>query len=211
MSRATMMAALLGMAVAVPRCDAPPAEAEVRTAIEPATKDQVGLAPAERVPGEPEEVMGAPFTVERVDRSNRSLVVESRSGSLTTIRVAPTAAGFEEVATGDRIALDYFRSSLVSLGPTRALVAAADQTPTRASAPVLGAAGGRQITGKAHVTEVDGQAGTLQVTTADGRPHAFVIQDPAVRERLSSLRDGDEVTVTYTEAVAVGLRTATGS
>ena len=211
MSQARMVAVLLGIGLAVPQSAMAPAQtgsSAVTTTPEPAAR---GAPAADLAPGEPEEVRGGVFSVERVDRSNRSLVVRGPDGSLTTVRIAPTAAGFEEVATGDRIALDYYQSSLISLGSPRPAIAAADQTPTRANSPVLGAAGGRQITSKARVTDVDNQTGTLQILTADGRPHTFVTGDPAIRDRLSSLRDGDEMTVTYTEAVAVGLHTATGS
>jgi hypothetical protein len=212
MSRATMMAALLGMGLAVPDSTAAPAAAETSAVIAeeiPAKGDPAATAP---LPGAPEEIMGAPFTVESVDRANRSLVVRSPDGLRTTIQVAPAAQGLESVGRGDRITLDYYQASLVSLGGSpRGTAAGGAATPTRANAPVLGAAGGRQLTQKAHVTGVDGQNGTLEITTRDGEPHTLVVRDPAARMRLQSLAEGDEVTVTYTEAVAVGVHPREGT
>jgi hypothetical protein len=206
MNRATMMAALLGTALALPDSAAAPA-ATATSAVNAAEARATTAAP---FPGEPEAVMGAPFSVEGVDRANRSLIVRSPDGLRTTIRVAPTAEGFDSVEKGDRIGLDYYRSSVVSLGSPKGATAGGDQAPTRANAPLLGPAGGRQITNKAHVSNVDSDAGTLEITALDGTPHTLAVEDPASRARLRSLSEGDEVTVTYTEAVAVGVHPAEG-
>ena len=212
MSRATMMAALLGMGLAVPDSAAAPAEPDSSavSASQPAASDAPPTG--DLIPGDSEEVTGAPFRVESVDRLNRSLIVRSPDGSRTTIKVAASAAGLEAVEAGDRVALDYYRSSVLSLGPAskKAAVVGTEQEPTRASAPVLGAAGGRQITTKVRITAANSEAGTLQITTADGHPYALLVQDPAARAQLRSVRDGDQLTVTYTEAVAVGVHAGGG-
>jgi hypothetical protein len=205
MSRATVMAALLGMGLAVPRGAVVFAQGG-SSAMGAAESASGGPPIAEsRDPGDPRQVMGSPFTVEKVDRADRLMIVRSPDGLRTTIRAAATADGFDTVAAGDRISVDYYPASVVSLGAAKTTVATADSTPTRANAPVLGAAGGLQITSTARVTSVDTQNGTLEVTTARGNPHALAAEAPAARMRLASLHEGDEVTVTYTEAVAVGV------
>jgi hypothetical protein len=209
-NRATMMAALLGTALALPDSAAAPAAADTSAVTAPEAAASGGPTTGTPFPGKPEEVVSAPFSVESVDRASRSLIVRSPDGLLTTVRVAPTAEGFDTVEKGDRIGLDYYRSSVVSLGPPKG-AAGGDHAPTRANAPVLGAAGGRQLTSKAHVTGVDSQAGTLEITTPDGKPHTLAVEDPAARIRLRSLGEGDEVTVTYTEAVAIGVHPAEGT
>jgi hypothetical protein len=210
MNRATMMAALLGTALALPDSAAVTAATDSSVLAAPEARASGGPTTTSPSPGAPEEMVSAPFSVESIDRSNRSLVVRSPDGLRTTIRVAPTADGFDSVERGDRIGLDYYRSSVVSLGSPKG-AGGGDQGPTRANAPVLGAAGGRQITSRAHVTGVDSEAGTLEITTLDGKPHTLGVGDPAARIRLRSLGEGDEVTVTYTEAVAVGVHPAEGT
>lgn len=210
MSRAMMMAALLGMGLALPDSAATPATTDISAGAVSGTPATGGAGSAPpTAEGEDEELMRAVFSVESVDRFNHSIVVRAANGALTTIKVAPTAEGFE-VHKGDQVSLDYYQGFVISLGSANAPVADTLQTPTRANAPVLGAAGARQITSTARVTSVDGETGTLELTTSDGRPHAFVIQDPAVQARLSSLHQGDRVTVTYTESVAVAISRATG-
>jgi hypothetical protein len=172
----------------------------------------VGGTPAalDRLPGQPGELMGAPVSVESIDSANRLLIVRSPSGSRTTVRVVPTAAEFDTVKPGEQVLLDYYPSSLVSLGAEPSVAAAGDEAPTRANAPVLTAAGAGQLTAKARVTDVDSTAGALEITTAGGNPHAVTALDPATRSQLRSLHDGDRVTVTYTEAVAVGVHPVVG-
>lgn len=211
MSRATLMATFFGMGLALPDSAAAPLATERPAVAAQATPESDAPAATSLSPGDPAEVMGAPFTVESVDRDGRSLVVQSPDGLRTTIRVAPTADGFESVGTGDRIALDYYPSSVVALAGPKARVTGHARSPTRANAPVLGAAGGRQLTREAHVTGIDRATGTLEVTTLDGHPHTLVVRDPAARLRLQSLGEGDEVTVTFTEPVAVGVHPSEGT
>jgi hypothetical protein len=205
MSRATVMAALLGMALAVPGSAATPAIADpsgVSASSSPAENAPAGV---NRAPGDPHQLVGAPFTVESIDRSERLLVARSPAGARTTLRVVPSVTEFDALQRGQEVLLDYYPSSLVSLGTDERVAAEAEQAPTRANAPVLGAAGAGQITAKAHVTSVDSQTGTLEIRTAGGNPHTLSVADPAARARLRSLHDGDRLTVTYTEAVAVGV------
>jgi hypothetical protein len=210
-----MMAALLGMGLALPDSAATPATPEqsaVTASSSPTPSSPTERAPAEvsRAPGDPQQVVGAPFTVESIDRSDRLLIVRSPDGTRTTVRVVPAATEFDAVQTGQAVLLDYYPSALVSLGTVQHVVAEAEQPATRANAPVLGAAGANQITAKARVTAVDNQAGTLEVTTAGGNPHTLSINDPGGRAQARSLHDGDRLTVTYTEAIAVGLHPQAG-
>jgi hypothetical protein len=210
-----MLAALLGMGLALPDSAATPATPDpstVSASSSPTERTPTERAPAEvtRAPGDPQQVVGAPFTVESIERSDRLLIVRSPAGTRTTVRVVPSATEFDAVQAGQPVLLDYYPSSLVSLGTAQPVVAETEQPATRANAPVLGAAGAGQITAKARVTAVDNQAGTLEITTAGGNPHALSLNDTGGRAQARSLHEGDRLTVTYTEAVAVGLHPQAG-
>jgi hypothetical protein len=163
--------------------------------------------------GEPaaSEATTASFSVERIDRSNRSMVVQGPDGSRMTVRVAPTVEGFDKLQKGDRVELDYYASTVLSFGPTNGPDAQAQETATRANAPALGAVGEPPITTTAHVTMVDKNGGTLQITTPDGQPQTLLLRDPAGRRELRSLSPGDTIVVSYAEPLAVGLRKGAGS
>ena len=157
------------------------------------------------------EATTASFSVERIDRSNRTMVVQSTSGSEMTIRVAATVEGFDKLEKGDQVELDYYASTVLSFGPTNTAAAQAQEAPTRASAPALGTMGTPPITTAARVTGVDKNGGALQITTPDGLPQTLLVRDAAARRQLRSLAPGDTVVVTYAEPVAVGLRKGASS
>ncbi len=160
-------------------------------------------------PSEPETTTSS-FSVESIDRTDRSMVVQSPDGSRMKVKVAPTVAAFDEVRKGDQVELDYFPASVLSFGAADSPATQTRQTPTRASAPPLGPAAAQVITVAARVTAVDKNAGTLQVTTADG-PQTLLVRGPVERRELRSLGPGDTVVVTYPEPVATGLRTSARS
>ena len=78
------------------------------------------------------EATTASFKVERIDRSNRSMVVQGPDGSRMTVRVSPTVEGFDKLEKGDQVELDYYASSVLSFGPTNT-AAAALPGPARAA------------------------------------------------------------------------------
>jgi hypothetical protein len=172
-----------------------------------------GVGRAADLPTDQEQVTHAPFSVEAVDRADRKLVLQSPGGGAMTVRVASTVDGFDQLKKGDEVQIDYFLPSVVSLdtGAASSRLAMAERTEpaTRANSPTLGAAGGREITTRARVTAVDEDTGMLQIRTRDGLPQTLLIGDPKLRTRLRSVGEGDRVTVTYIEPVAVAL-TMTG-
>lgn len=195
---------LLAGGLALPS-NAAPVGTDTSTSSQPQAPPSATPAGALPDADEHDEVSGARFTVERVDPVDHAVVVRGPDGQRTTIRIAPSAEGFDALAKGEPITLDYYRASLVSLNPADTAATEGELAPTRANAPLLGAAGGRQVTTAARVTGIDPEGDTLSVTTPDGLPHTLPVEAPAARERLRSLRVGDQVVVTYTEAVAVGL------
>jgi hypothetical protein len=154
---------------------------------------------------EQEEAMSAPFTVESIDQANRRLVVQSPDGTRSTVTVPPNTAGFDTLKKGDQVALDYYKSSVLSLTPSGGPAAGAPAAPNQTSTP-MGQAGSHKVTTLARVANVDNNKGTVEITTPDGMPQTLFVQDPAMRKQMRSLRTGDRITATYTEPVAVGLR-----
>jgi hypothetical protein len=203
MSGANVMAALLSLGLGF----------SVATDAYANAEDAATATPQSSSVGEPSasEATTGSFTVERMDRSSRSMVVQDQEGARMTIRVAPNVEGFDRLEKGDQVELDYYASTVLSFGPTNAAAAGAQEAPTRASAPALGAVGAPPITTAARVTAVDKNGGALQITTPDGQPQTLLVRDAAARRQLRSLSPGDTVVVTYAEPVAVGLRKGASS
>ena len=67
---------------------------------------------------------------------------------------------------------------------------------------------GRQVTASLKVEAVDLKANTVTLSAADGQKRTVEVKDPKVQERLKTVKPGDVVVVTYTEALALRLEKA---
>ena len=55
------------------------------------------------------------------------------------------------------------------------------------------------------ITEVDAKKNKVTLRDAEGKTRTVEVEDPGMREKLSTFKPGDNVEVTYTEAVAASL------
>lgn len=62
-----------------------------------------------------EEVETAPWTVERVDKQNRSLVLRASDGTQNTVNIPAGTPGFDSLKKGDQIQLDYYEAAVVGV------------------------------------------------------------------------------------------------
>jgi hypothetical protein len=122
--------------------------------------------------------------------------------------VPSSVKGFDKVKQGDRIQVSYQDSIAVSLvGPGERA-----KSPTemkQASAKTGGEAAATSCPGNlqatANVVSTDPEKGTLTFRGAGGQVRTVTAVDPAIGEKLSSLKQGDLVQVTYTEPVATSI------
>jgi hypothetical protein len=154
------------------------------------------------------EVIRAPFTVEQTDRANRRLVVVGSDGARSTVTISRDARGFDDLHPGDRVVLDYYKASVLELHPAGGGAAAHPEQLQHMSVGASSPGMSHRITATGKVLAVDPQQGTLRVESVDRQPQTLYVQDPALKRQLRSLKPDDQVTVTYTEPIAVGLRLA---
>jgi len=62
-----------------------------------------------------EEVQTAPWTVERIDKQNRNLVLRAPDGTQNTVNIPPGTPGFDSLKKGDQIQLDYYEAAVVDV------------------------------------------------------------------------------------------------
>lgn len=60
-----------------------------------------------------EEIQTAPWTVERIDKQNRNMVLQAPDGTQNTVNVPAGTPGFDSLKKGDQIQLDYFEAAVV--------------------------------------------------------------------------------------------------
>ncbi len=89
----------------------PPSPTSSQTAAQPASRAAVPAA----VGFEEEDVQTAPWTVQRIDKQNRDLVLRAPDGTQNTVNIPAGTPGFDSLKKGDQVQLDYFEAAMVGV------------------------------------------------------------------------------------------------
>lgn len=148
-------------------------------------------------------------TVQSIDVERRLLSLRDDSGQQVTVEVAPAVRNLAQVKPGDRVVARYYESLAAEL------VARGDQSGST-QPPVQDAVIGRTAPGDrpgvvvgtenrqtVRITNVDKKNHVVSFFGSDGLARSVPIKTPQGREFIGKLKEGDEVEVRYTEAVAV--------
>jgi hypothetical protein len=86
----------------------------------------------------------------------------------------------------------------------------ASATAMRAPAGAKPGAGlAEEVTATVEITDLDPATHTVSFTDPDGLAQTITVQDPEMQKFVETLKVGDEVAVTYTEALAISVEPAT--
>jgi Cu/Ag efflux protein CusF len=146
------------------------------------------------------EVTTVTATVEAIDQATRQLTLKGQDGKLSTVTAPPEVERFSAIKVGDVVTARYIESVVVRLvqpgenAPDAALDAGV--TPRPGDKP--GATIANKVDVKVKVQALDKSVPSLTVTTPSGDVRSFRVRDKA---RLDKLKVGDEINVTYTEAL----------
>ena len=145
-------------------------------------------------------------TVERAERSTRTLTVRTSPSTTQMITVPPELKLFDELRTGDRITVRLYEEVIVAVRPgTRPSL----PVDTTASATSRNPSGNsevlQQVKAAVTVESVDRSKNVVGYRTADNRRVTRVVVEPRL---LDGLKAGDVVEITYTQERAVDLQRA---
>ncbi|MCE3251320.1 MAG: hypothetical protein K0Q67_330 [Cellvibrio sp.] len=163
-------------------------------------------APADPVTVENLETVSA--TVTAIDTKKRLISLRSSDGGGTTIEVPDEVRNLAQIKVGDQVVVRYYESIGAAVRPKG--------TPTDLTAveeaAVLGRAepGAKPGGGVGSVTtttvaiqSVDKTNNTVTFSGPDGYVRVVQVKDPAAQKFIASLKAGDLVDLTFTEALAV--------
>lgn len=169
-----------------------------------------GVAAAQPEPVTVEKAQSIAATVESIDPKQR--LVELRRGEETrTIKVPPEVRNFERIKVGDQVVATYYEGLAAEFKkpgegtPTGAVDATTGtaRMPEGSSRP--GAAVANQVTTKVVIESVDQPSNSVTFTGPAGMTRTVDVKDPKAQKFISTLKKGDEVQLTYVEALAVTL------
>jgi hypothetical protein len=146
-------------------------------------------------------------SVEAVDQQKREVTLKGPLGNKETFTVDKKVKRFDEVKVGDFVRVDYYISVAAELRKATAEEKESPMTLLEAGAKappgVSPAVGGlRRFKVVATVEGLDRPTSTVTVKGPRDNYLTVRVPDPS---RLSELRIGDNIVLTFTEAVAVGL------
>ncbi len=141
-----------------------------------------------------------------VDQASRLVTLRGPKGKEVTLQVGPEVANFDQLKAGDQVTAHYQAALALQVMPadsTKAGVDVASHSTPAQPGSTPGLKKGDSITVTSKLTALDLKNHTLTLTGADDKPRVIEVKDPERQAKMSSLKVGDMVVVTYVEALAV--------
>lgn len=169
-----------------------------------------GTAAAQPEPVAVEKTQTISATVESIDTAKR--LVELRKGDeRRTIQVSPEVRNFDKIKVGDEVVATYYTGLAAAFkkkGESKT-VGVVDATTGTARLPEgsnrPGAAVANKVTTTVVIEGVDRATNSVTFVGPAGMSRTVDVVDPKARQFISTLKKGDEVELTYVEALAVTL------
>ena len=152
--------------------------------------------------------LAAEAIVKAVDQQDRVITLQREDGSTFSMIAGPEVRNLPQIAAGDKVKVRYKESLLASLKKPGEAVKPAGVTGalTRAEPGATpGAAARQQITVTVRINEVDTDMNRVIFTLPSGAMRIVNVRRPEMQEYIRGLKPGDQVEITYTEAVALSV------
>jgi hypothetical protein len=161
-------------------------------------------------PGKASVAVAAKITAQVVAIKNatRTLTLKGPEGNVVDVVAGDQVKNFDQIKLGDFVVVRYAEALTLELRKTK--TAAGGVTVYQGAAlaapgerPAVG--GAQQITAIATVTHVDQKKSTITLKGPGGNVVTLNVQNP---DQFKVVKKGDQVEVTYTEAVALSVEPA---
>ncbi|MBK9703436.1 MAG: hypothetical protein IPO75_08175 [Betaproteobacteria bacterium] len=172
--------------------------------------DATGGAVVASEPGKAAIVRAAQVSAQVVgiDKATRTLTLKGPKGNAVDLVASDEVRNFDQIKLGDFVVARYAQALSLELRKTRA--AGGDATVREEAAKAKpgdrpAVAGARQVTVLADVVAVNPKASTITLKGPRGNEVVLNVQNP---DQFKVVRKGDQVEVTYTEALALSVEPA---
>ena len=172
--------------------------------------DMKGGAVVTSVPGKASATAAAELSAQvvAIEKKSRTISLKGPKGKVVDIVAGDDVKNFDQIKVGDFLMVRYVQSLALELQKAKSGMSGISATDTVVKAepgqrPAV--AGGREVSAIAKVTAIDQKAKTMSLTGPRGNVVTLDVQNP---EQFKVVKMGDEVLVTYTEAVAVSIEPA---
>jgi hypothetical protein len=143
-----------------------------------------------------------------IDKATRTVTLKGPQGNVVDVVAGDEVKNFDQIKLGDLVVARYAEALTLELRKTKAGAGDASVRAEAAKAkpgerPAV--AGARQVTALAEVVAVDPKKSTITLKGPMGNRVTLAVQDP---DHFKVVKKGDQVEVTYTEAIALSVEPA---
>lgn len=144
------------------------------------------------------QTTNATLKVTKIDKANRIVTFEDPRGGTFDVKAGPDLK-LDKVKAGQMLDVTYYQEVAVSVSKPGQAAPMTRQTTTN-----RGGVTAKQTTITAQIVSVDKENNTVRVKDpSNGQMHTLEVSDPSIQQRLNTIQPGDNVTISYTQAVAV--------
>ena len=154
------------------------------------------------------EVVQVQAIVETIDLDNRMVTLKDAEGNVATVPVSDAARNLDQVEIGDEVTFSYLEAVAIELHKTSGAVKGVIESVTGARADKgekPGASLAREVTMFGVVEAIDSEKPSVTLRGAKGNQVEIQVREP---ERLEKVAVGDQVQVTYAQAVVISVDAA---
>jgi len=161
------------------------------------------VAQTKVIPGESESVTAV---VESVDYPTRTVTLKLKDGTYETIVAPASVERFDAIKVGDTLTARYYDNIVLRVKkPGEKDVDSAGEALTKTPGTMPGATAGKQRTITATITAIDMNIPSITFSGPNNWKYSSKVQDI---NALKSVKVGDKIDITWTEAVLVGFTRA---
>ncbi|HZF25714.1 MAG TPA: hypothetical protein VEZ88_05595 [Steroidobacteraceae bacterium] len=155
-----------------------------------------------------EDAIKVTARIEAVDVANRLITVRDPDGNLVELEVSPEVRNLAQVHVGDNMNVVYYQSLGAEFKQPGTGVKGVEQEAvagraTQGEKPAGGV--GQQTRATVKIDSVDAATNTVKFTGPKGVQRTVAVKDPKAQAFIKQLKPGDDVELTYTEAVAISV------
>ena len=148
-------------------------------------------------------------SITRVDKANRTVTIRGSEGNEFDFVATDEVRNFDQLQVGDRVALDYKRAVAVEIqaagsGQVGSTVEEGEGMVAAGAKP--GTSSTEKVTITVEVLAVDTAANTVTVKGPRGNVVTLDVVRDDLRQALTTLKVGDLLRTSFTEAIAVNIR-----
>lgn len=153
-----------------------------------------------------ENVRKVSATVDSVDINNRLLAIRGPGGRSMMIEVPPEVQDLKKIKKGDKVRIGYREAMAATIQPkgTGSSANSASRDSGGSGAKSVAVAG-RKFSTTVTIQSINKSSGAVAFKDADGFSRNTTVTNPDMKKFVSTLKPGDQVEMSYREALAVSV------